>query len=263
MSLVFAALCPHSPILVPEIGRENREKLQKTISALSRLEEDLYLSYPDIIFVLSPHEALHEKAFVINVHETFTANFEEFGDLEKQNTWKGSEDLGAKIAHKAIAENISIKLINEEKIRYGTSIPLMYLCRHLKNTRVVPIGYSNLSPKDHFSFGEMLKEIIAETPKRIAVIASGDMSHCITKKSPIKYNLAGKEFDQKIQELLSTHNSLGITQLDEKLINNAHECMYKSLLIASGILKNIDYRFENYCYEYPFGVGHLTGNFHL
>lgn len=263
MSLVFAALTPHPPLLIPNIGKENLVKLKKTAEALARLEEDLYLTHPQIIFIISPHEGLHEKAFVINVHENFASTFEEFGDVVTTHKWKSGGEIGARIAHQGNISNIPIQLINEEKIRYGASIPLSYLTAHLPDIKIVPIGYSGLSPKMHLDFGELLKEIILSSEKRIAVIASGDMSHCLSSKSPASYCPQGREFDERIQELLHTRNTLGISQIDPKIVEKSHECVYRSILILLGVLKNFDYRFENYCYEHPHGVGYLTGNFHL
>lgn len=263
MSLVFAGLTPHPPLLIENIGKENLTKLKKTQVALSRLEEELYLTHPQVIFIISPHEGIHENAFVVNVNETFTSNFEEFGDVVTHKSWRGGGDFGAKISHAGKNYHLPIRLVNEENIRYGASVPLHSLTTHLPNIKVVPIGYSGLSVKDHILFGELLKEIILVSEKRIAVIASGDMSHCLSKKSPAPYDTHGKQFDDTIQELLHTRNTLGLSQIDDTLIQKSHECCYRSLLILLGILKNIDYRFENYCYEHPFGVGYLTGNFQL
>lgn len=263
MSLVFAGLTPHPPLLIDNIGKENISKLKKTKEALERLEEELYLSHPQVIFIISPHEGIHERAFVVNVHDGFTGQFEEFGDVVTKKHWKVGGEFGARIAHAGNNYHMPIRLINEEKIKYGASVPLMYLTSHIQDVKIVPIGFSGLSAKDHLEFGEILKEVILVSEKRIAVIASGDMSHCLTKKSPAPYNHKGKEFDEKIQELLHTRNTLGLSQIEEPLIRGAEQCIYSSLLILLGILKHVDYHFENYCYEHPFGVGYLTGNFHL
>jgi MEMO1 family protein len=53
MSLVFAAISPHPPLLIPSIGKEAIKKIQKTKEALEKLEEDLYLSRPEIIIIIS------------------------------------------------------------------------------------------------------------------------------------------------------------------------------------------------------------------
>lgn len=263
MSLVFAGITPHPPLLLENIGKENITKLKKTQEAMLRLEEDLYLTHPQVIFILSPHEGIHETAFVVNVHDGFTASFEEFGDLVTTKHWKGGGEIGAKIAHAGNNYHLPIRLVSEEKLKYGASVPLLSLTAHIPDVKIVPIGFSGLSQKEHLEFGEILKEVILVSEKRIAVIASGDMSHCLTKKSPASYNPKGKEFDERIQELLHTRNTLGISQLEEPIVNEAKQCLYSSLLILLGILKHVDYQFENYCYEHPFGVGYLTGNFHF
>jgi len=36
--LVFAAIVPHSPLLIPSIGKENYLRLKKTVAALDILE---------------------------------------------------------------------------------------------------------------------------------------------------------------------------------------------------------------------------------
>ena len=41
MSLVFAALTPYSPVLVPSIGKENINNLSGTIQAFKRLKNKL------------------------------------------------------------------------------------------------------------------------------------------------------------------------------------------------------------------------------
>ena len=53
--LSFACFVPHSPILIPEVGKENLDKLKDTVQAYKNLEHDLYASKPDIIIVISPH----------------------------------------------------------------------------------------------------------------------------------------------------------------------------------------------------------------
>ena len=55
MSIVFAAITPHAPVLIPEIGKENLKKLTKTEAALKKLEQELYAAKPESLVVISPH----------------------------------------------------------------------------------------------------------------------------------------------------------------------------------------------------------------
>ena len=65
MALVFAAITPHPPILIPTIGKDKLEALEKTKTALEQLEQDLYITKPDLIFIISPHTGAFKNTFTI------------------------------------------------------------------------------------------------------------------------------------------------------------------------------------------------------
>ena len=261
MSLVFASIVPHPPLLIPNIGKEELKKIDKTKQALEQLEQDLYLSKPDVIAIISPHGSLFFDAFSVNAHTHFASSFEQFGDFSTKLEWRGADDLAARIAHRATKENLPLQLVSEERLDHGSSVPFFYLTQHLNNLRVLPIGYSSLDVKTHLRFGEILKDIFMETEKRVAVIASGDLSHGLTTDAPAGFCKNGKEFDAKLIKLLETKNTTGIVNMDQQFVEGAAECGFRSFLILLGILKNMNCAFKNYSYEAPFGVGYLVGNF--
>lgn len=261
MPLVFAATVPHPPLLIPNIGKEELKKVQKTKVAMEQLEQDLYLAKPDLILIISPHGSLFNDSFSVNAHPHFVSSFEQFGDLATKKEWDGNPNFAALISHKGNNEaNIPIQLISEEKLDHGITVPLFYLTNHL-SIKILPIGFSGLDSKAHLDFGAMLKDVIMDADKRVAVIASGDLSHGLTTDAPAGFSKVGAEFDKKIIELLETRNTVGIAGLDEKFVNEAAECGYRSLLILLGIMRDLNYSFKNYSYEGPFGVGYLVGNF--
>ncbi|MBT4120768.1 MAG: AmmeMemoRadiSam system protein B [Candidatus Magasanikbacteria bacterium] len=261
--LVFSAIVPHPPVLIPSIGKDEIKKIEKTKQAIEQLEQDLYLSKPDIIIIISPHGSLFTDAFSINAHTHFVSDFEQFGDLTTKLEWTGADSLAAKIKQGIENEDVPLQLISQEQLDHGSTIPLYGLTKHLPDIKILPIGYSELESKIHLKFGESLKEVIMESNKRIAVIASGDLSHALTTDAPAGFSKTGQEFDNKIIELLENKNTTGIANMDDKIVDSASECGYRSILILLGILKNMDYSFKNYSYEAPFGVGYLVGNFVL
>jgi len=261
MSLVFSAITPHPPLLIPTIGKEQVERVKQTQKAMEILEEDLYLTRPDLIIVISPHGSILSNAFTLNAHTNFVSAFDQFGDFTTKKHWLGSPHFAAVLAHKCNDMKISTQLISEEKLDHGITVPLYFLTNHLPDAKILPIGFSELNSKQHLDFGDHLKEAIMESDKRIAVIASGDLSHGLTTDAPAGYSDVGAEFDKKIIELLETRNTVGIAGLDKKFVEGAAECGYRSILILLGIMRNMDYTFKNYSYEGPFGVGYLVGNF--
>ncbi len=261
MSLVFAGITPHPPILIPAIGKGEEKQLEATKNALLEMEQDLYISKPNIIIIISPHGGLYPEAFTVNGHTPFQSDYIQFGDLATKNEWEGCPEIAAKISHAASASKVCVQITSQEILDHGSSIPLQFLTSHLPDVKILPIGFSGLSPKDHIDFGILLKDIIMESDKRIALIASGDLSHCLTKDSPAGFDKSGKQFDDQLIELLQTRNTTGIINLNTKIVEKAEQCGYRSILILLGVLKNMNYTFKNHCYESPFGVGYLTGQF--
>ena len=53
--LTFGVIAPHPPIIIPEIGGKEIEKVKKTISALELAAKKLAATKPDQLLIISPH----------------------------------------------------------------------------------------------------------------------------------------------------------------------------------------------------------------
>ncbi|MBD3359889.1 MAG: AmmeMemoRadiSam system protein B [Candidatus Buchananbacteria bacterium] len=260
--LVFSAICPHPPIIIPTIGKENLEQVENTVLAMKELEKELYASQPDVILIISPHGDIIPEAFSINLNSEYVADFEDFGDWQTRLEFFNSPELIAQI--RSITENkLPLILISNQKLDHGTAVPLYYLTKHLKNIPIVPINYSFFDYEKHWQFGELLNKVITKTDLRIAVIASGDLSHCLIKGAPAPYSPKGKEFDKELIALIKEQNYKAALKLDKDLIEGAAECGFRSFLILMGIISEYKHETEILSYEAPFGVGYLVANFKL
>ena len=216
------------------------------------------MAKPQMIIVISPHSSLYENAFSANANTNFTATFEEFGDLSTKKDWVGAPNFAAKLSHKCKLNDLDFQLVSRDKLDHGASVPLFYLANHLKDIKILPIGYSKQKAVEHIRFGEVLKEVIMEDENRIAIIASGDLSHNISQ-----HKEAGETFDEKLIYLIKQRATASMIDLDSSdLLKNTEECGYRSILILMGILKKMNYKFEE-TYEHPFDIGYLTGGFNL
>ena len=97
MPIIFSAITPHPPILIPAIGKENLDQIKKTQAAYQELEQDLYASEPDSIIIISPHGLIQSDAFTINLSPEFKVNFENFGDFTTRMELAGDIGLAYKI----------------------------------------------------------------------------------------------------------------------------------------------------------------------
>ena len=261
MSLVFSAIVPHPPILIPTIGKEHIKEIDNTVKAMKELEQRLYTAKPDVILIISPHGTILPDAFTANLNPTYKANFEQFGDMSTKLEFKSSPMLIDKFNEDAEDCEIPLTMITEENIDHGAAVPLYYLTQHLPDIKIIPMGYSMMDFKAHLDFGECLKNAIVNENKRIAVIASGDLSHRLTKDAPAGYSEKGKEFDEKMIELIKNKDIDGMVNLDPKLVEEAGECGLRSFLILLGIISRMQYEPEILSYEGPFGVGYMVAHF--
>ncbi len=260
MSIKFAAIVPHPPVLIPAIGKENRERLKNTIQAYAVLADEIKAKRIQTILIISPHGTILDSAMALNQNFRYQANFEEFGDFGTKPEWDGHPGLAQKLKA-PIESNGLLRFYTSEALDHGAAIPLVMLAEKLKNLRIIPLTYSGLDNSAHLEFGRQLQPTLMKTRERVAVIASGDLSHRLTKDAPGGYSPRGKKFDNKLKELLKTKNTAAIAALPPDLVSEASECGLKSILILLGILDGLDYEPRPLSYESPFGVGYLVMNF--
>lgn len=259
--IVFSAFTPHSPLLLPSIGKENVEQLQQTREAMKELAEELYATMPDTVVVISAHTNRHKDAFSINLHDPYGIDLTEFGDYSDEHTFRPNVKLIDRLQRHARKEGVPLTLNSNEALDYGTVVPLLMLTEKLPGINIVPISYSNLDAKTHVEFGRLLKEVLMRSDQRIAVVASGDLSHCLSSEAPVEYNPLGETFDETVREAVKDLVTSKLLTMDDETIESASECAYEPLLMLFGVLDRMNVKSKILSYEAPFGVGYLVAQF--
>lgn len=262
MPIVFSAIVPHPPILIPTIGKKNINQLKATSASYFELEQNLYAAQAETIIIISPHGQTQAQAFTMNLCQQFKGDFEEFGDLATNFNLSGDIALAHKIKEK-LETKVPLQFISDAKLDHGASIPLYLLTRHLPKIKIIPLYHSGLDLKAHFNFGQLIKNQLAGLPARTAIIASGDLSHRLSKNAPAGYSAKGKKFDKKLIDGLLAKRAEEIINLTPELAAEAGECGLKSIAILLGALDGIKYEPKLLSYETPFGVGYATVYFKL
>lgn len=261
--LVFSAVLPHSPLLVPSVGKEHRDALSQTLTSLQTLEEHLYATRPEVLIVISPHATHYPDAFSANLAQQYSGTLKEFGDHGTNITAK-ADFLFMDRLHRTLREGkIPFSLTSDETLDYGTTIPLLFLLAHLPTTKIVPLAVSDASLEDHAAFGAMLMQEIHAEPRRIALIASSDLSYHANAQSPKGASPAGAAFEQAAQQAVSTCSLAPLTQLSKEVLEEAEQCGAKPIAILLGAIRELKVKPVILSYEAPFGVGMLTAEFEL
>ena len=120
------------------------------------------------------------------------------------------------------------------------------------------LGYSFLSNEDHLRFGSCIRKAVEEVGRRVAFIASGDLSHRLKPRAPAGYNPDAHVFDDQVVEALRSNVPQRIVEIDYSLRKLAGECGYRSMLVVIGACENLPLSCEVLSYEAPFGVGYLV-----
>ena len=213
------------------------------------------------IVIMSPHGPMRYDRFTINLEKDLSGSFADFGLIKNEfYDFKGDADLGKKILHHLQKENFPIDPIREDNIDYGSLIPLHYLSKNLpEKPKIILLTYTELDWNFHFGFGKAIRKVVDEEEKNIAFIASGDLSHRLSTESPAGYSPYGAKFDQTLMELLKKNEIEKIIRLNPEFCKEIQECGLKSIITALGLLSFNKVSFVKLAYEYPLGVGYLTG----
>src|SRR3989339_90393 len=261
--IVFAAFTPHSPLLLPPIGKDARERMRQTITAMEGLGDELYASKPDTIVCISAHATQHDAAFSANMHDHYHVDMREFGDLTTTREFSSNPSLLDAIQRSVRHAGIPFTLDSYARLDYGSAVPLVMLASRLASGKIVPLSYSGLGPKEHFAFGRALKDLLVTRNERIAVIASGDLAHCLTSNAPAGFHPEGALFDEVARRSIESGLVSRLLTIDPNIVEKASECAYRPMLVLFGILENTRMEPEMLSYEAPFGVGYLVAQFHL
>lgn len=261
--LISAAIVPHSPLLMPSIGKEQREKLAKTLQAYAELEQAIYLDKPDTLVVISPHGQIFPDAFSGSMAQAFTGVLKEFGDH--------GTTLAAKVdflmldhIHRVMRnENIPFSLTSQTELDYGYTIPLMLLTSHLQNWKLVPLSISQLPPNKHAEFGRALKEVLHAEGRRVVFLASADLSHHANEQSTHGATPEGQLFDATVREKVQALDLPGLLALNPDICAKAGQCGYNPIVVLLGLLDQMNVKPKELAYEAPFGVGYWTVRFDI
>ena len=257
-SLVFVGIAPHPPVMVPEVGGAAAEKVRGSIDAMRRLTERIIEAEAETIVIVSPHAPLEERAFVAYRQPFLRGDFSNFRSPQTQVEVPLDDALLDRITHEAASEGYPVVSLQNYQLDHGTAVPLYFLLRHGWRGSVVAIGYSFLSNEDHVRFGTCIQRAIEATQRRVAFIASGDLSHRLKPDAPAGYHADAYLFDEEVVASLDACRPERIIEIDQTLRRAAGECGYRSMLVACGVAADSPANCEVLHYEAPFGVGYMV-----
>lgn len=261
--LIHAGFLPHSPLLLKEVHPERWSELKETHKAIETLRQDLYALQPDVFCIISGHGERYADAFSIDVAPSYETDLRPFGDLSEPTVHEPATRLMDQLQRHLRHEEIDFTLSTHETLEYGTSVVLRLLGPLFHRVKIVPIAYSDTDIKEQVRFGRALREVLDESSERIAVMATGDLSHCLSSEAPGGFCKEGQAFDDAIVRSVKQGSLSNLLSIPKDIVEHAEESGYHPLLILYGLLDTRLYTTELLSYESPFGVGYLVAQFLL
>jgi len=265
--LVGCALMPHPPMMIPEIGKQERNQVHETVAAARKAADFLQSANPQTVIIISPHGALFPDAVGINVHPRPRGSFAAFGVPDISMGFETDVLLVQKIQRETDRLGVNLLELDDElaktyrfslQLDHGVLVPLYYLHKAGFRGQIVHLTVGLLSYEEMYTFGKAVQIAIQASGRKTAVIASGDLSHRLTQNAPAGYHPLGAEFDQQVVDALTNMDVKALLKLDRNLVENAGECGLRPIFFLMGVLGGLNAQSEMLSYEGPFGVGYAV-----
>ncbi|MBR6160184.1 MAG: AmmeMemoRadiSam system protein A [Lachnospiraceae bacterium] len=259
-----AYIMPHPPIAVPEVGKEEIEKIEATGAAFKKASEDIADYDPETIVIISPHAPLLADAFFISKGHKCEGNLERFGAPDPSVKYTYDRELSDEIVRLCEVADIPVWYSEEDstKLDHGTVVPLYFVNREygfrIKEApyRIVRISPSFLPDDVLFDMGRIIERAIAHTGRRAVIIASGDLSHKLKKDGPYGFIKEGPEFDKAVTDVMKSGILTDFAKIDKRVNELSANCGYHGFVMLAGALSGYKITPNFLSYEGTFGVGY-------
>lgn len=258
MSILAAFMVPHPPLIIPEIGRGEEKKIQRTIDAYEAVGRWIGELEPETIVLVSPHQVMYADYFHISPGKGAKGDFSQFraGQVEIEVSY--DREFVKKLCTLAEERSLPAGTLGERdrRLDHGTMVPLYFVDRYWTGYELVRIGLSGLPFTEHYRLGQYIQETADALGKKTVLIASGDLSHRLKEDGPYGFQKEGPEYDARIMEVMEKGAFGELFGFTEEFCERAGECGHRSFTILAGALDRTEIVAERLSYEGPFGVGY-------
>ncbi len=263
MSFLGACAVPHPPLILPEIGRGEENKISDTIEAYKSVADWIVKNNPDLVVITSPHATMYGDYMQISSGSTAKGSFANFGHPELAFHVEYDEEFVQQVSKTAGEIKLPAGTLGRQgsELDHGTMIPLYFLQMAGYEGKIVRIGLSGLSNIHHYTLGVLLRETADIMDRRMMIVASGDLSHKLKADGPYGFAKEGPVFDQRMADCFDKGDFLELLTTPAKLAEGAAECGLRSFWIMAGAFDCLDVESELLSCEGPFGVGYGVARF--
>lgn len=258
----FGVIAPHPPIILHSVGGARSEATAGSEAALRRARRALEHFDPETFVIMSPHAPGLRDAYAIDDSASFSGTLAQFGD-PTETSHEGDPTLARAIADAASGHDLPAVLRGSDDrlvpgwLDHASIVPLRLL-DPTGARRIVVLSLSGRPYAEHRAMGDAVSHAARQLDRRVAFIASGDLSHRLTPDAPAGYSTEARRFDATVVGLIEQGRLAALAGLDGTFTDAAGECGLRSFIALGGFCCEDPAPSRVLSYEAPWGVGYLT-----
>ena len=252
--IVAGALTAHPPILLPEVGGAESQRVQATAHAMEELDAILVAVPATLAIVISPHSPSSMTSLPVRRATRVGGDLARFRAPQVRIEADVDLDLASKLVADGQRAGFALTWAEDSELDHGVVVPLHLLPRTMKSKHCVFLGVSGWPLQRFLAFGGWLQQWLQH--RGAILIASGDLSHRLTPDAPYGFRPEGPVFDRLVIDALRGHDWQRIEGVDPDLVEEAGECGLRPLAILLGAARAAGLTSQVLSYEGPFGVGY-------
>jgi AmmeMemoRadiSam system protein A len=265
--VVIAGVSPHPPVIVPSVGGRDARTAERTARALSELSQAIVQENPDTLVLVGPHGPVFRDAIACTQDRTLRGDLSGFGAHDASVEFENDLELAREISSLAreSPNRTRVAMVGADErtayqlsqgLDHGAVVPLYFLKQAGLRSRLSNLTTGFLPLTEVYAFGATVARAAEKLGRRIAFLASGDLSHRLTPSAPAGYHPRGKEFDALIVRALREGAPDLLVQIDPTLEDAAGECGLRPIIMMFGSVDERVLEPQVLSYEGPFGVGY-------
>ena len=258
MAVKGAVMVPHPPVIIPEIGHGEEQKIRETSDSYRKAAAKIAGWKPETVVVISPHSVMYEDYFHISPGTGAQGDFGQFRASQVKFQVDYDTEFVKVLAREAEARDIPAGTLGEREKRldHGTMVPLYFLDRYMQDYRLVRVGLSGLPFTVHYELGECIRKTAELLDRDVVIIGSGDLSHKLKEDGPYGFQKEGPEYDERIMDVMGRGAFGELFDFSEDFCDKAAECGHRSFTIMAGALDGLKVKTERLSHQGTFGVGY-------
>ena len=261
-SVQIAVLMPHAPILVPAVAGGRGAEVQRTVKSMRGVAERVVQHEPDALLLISPHSPRRRRSFGVWASDRHRGSLRQFRVPDASFDLPNDRRMIADLEVASAQAGVDLWKIGEEELDHGAVVPLWFLYEAgwRGPTTILSLNYPGNGGLQEF--GQAIARASVRRGGKVAVVASGDMSHRLQPGAPGGYHPEAKHFDEEFIRFVDGGQVDRLRHFDNELQQLAGEDVLDSTLVALAAVDNDMRGHRVLDYEGPFGVGYGVAVLH-